>query len=85
MKGEPSTFELEKEDLAELSISRIRSADVDRDGNVYIISNSQIFKFNNEGNFIQTIGQEGKGPGEIHHGGGLRLIDDQNISLYDVG
>jgi len=91
--GEPPSFELEeevtvdteREDLAELGISRIRSADVDRDGNVYFISNAQIFKFDSQGNFIQTIGQEGKGPGEIHRGGGLRITDDQKISLYDAG
>jgi hypothetical protein len=91
--GESTSFELEKEvtvdtereDLAELGISRIRSADVDKDGNVYFISNAQIFKFDSQGNFIQTIGQEGKGPGEIHRGGGLRITDDQNIVLYDAG
>jgi hypothetical protein len=93
IRGEPSTFELEKEvtvdterdDLAELGISRIRSADVDRDGNVYFISNAQIFKFDSQGNFVQTIGQEGKGPGEIHRAGGLRITVDQNIVLYDAG
>jgi len=45
MKGEPSSFELQKEvtidtegkDLAELGISRIRDVNVDRDGNVYFI------------------------------------------------
>ena len=93
VRGEPTSFELEKEvtvdterdNLAELGISQIRSADVDRDGNVYFISNSQIFKFDSQGNFIQTIGQGGKGPGEIHRGGGLRITDDQKISLYDAG
>lgn len=91
--GKPTSFELEeeitvdteREDLAELGISWIRSADVDRDGNVYFISNAQIFQFDSQGNFIQTIGQEGKGPGEIHRGGGLRITDDQKISLYDAG
>jgi hypothetical protein len=93
IRGELSTFELEKEvtvdtereDLAELGISRIRSADVDRDGNVYFISNAQIFKFDSQGSFIQTIGQEGKGPGEIHRAGELRLTVDQKISIYDAG
>jgi hypothetical protein len=93
MKRGSSTFEMDKEvtvntereDLAGLGISRIRSADVDRDGNVYFISNAQIFKFDSQGKFIQIIGQEGKGPGEIHRGGGLRITDDQKISLYDAG
>jgi hypothetical protein len=91
--GGPTSFELEKEvtvdtereNLAELGISRIRSADVDRDGNAYFISNAQIFQFDSQGNFIQTIGQEGKGPGEIHRAGGLRITVDQNIVLYDAG
>lgn len=93
VKGEPSTFELEKEitidteaeDLAELGISRIRSVDADRDGNVYFLSNSRIFKFDSHGNFIQAIGQKGKGPGEIERPGGLRITDDQEISIYDRG
>jgi hypothetical protein len=93
IRGEPSSFELEeeitvdteREDLAILGISQIRSVDMDRDGNVYFISNSQIFKFDSQGNFIQTIGQEGKGPGEIHRAGELRLTVDQKISIYDAG
>jgi len=93
MKGEPSSFELQKEvtidtegkDLAELGISRIRDVNVDRDGNVYFISNAKVFEFDSRGRFIRTIGREGKGPGEIQRATGLRIMDDQKISLYDAG
>ena len=78
IKGEPSAFTLEEEfsidteddKIAELGLTDIGgSFDVDSSGNVYIInpkgSESIIFKFDRNGNFIRSFSRRGQGPGEL--------------------
>lgn len=78
IKGEPSAFTLEEEfsidteddKIAELGLTDIGgSFDVDSSGNVYIInpkgSESVIFKFDRNGNFIRSFSRRGQGPGEL--------------------
>lgn len=93
IKGEPTTFSLEeefvidteREDLAELGIGSIEEGDVDAEGNIYFATREQIFKFDNEGNFIQTISQKGQGPGEFQRIRGLRITNSGELSFYDSG
>ena len=78
IKGEPSTFTLEQEFsidteddmIAELGLTDIGgSFDVDSNGNLYIVnpkgSESIIFKFDKNGNFIRSFSRRGQGPGEL--------------------
>ncbi len=93
IKGEPITFSLEeellidteKEDLAGLGIGGIEEGDVDAEGNIYLASREQIFKFDNEGSFVQTIGQIGQGPGEFQRIRGVRITNSGELSFYDSG
>lgn len=93
IKGEPTTFSIEEEsvidteseDLAELGIGSIDGGDVDAESNIYFASNEQLFKFDKRGNFIQTIGQKGQGPGEYQSISGLRILNSGEISFYDFG
>jgi hypothetical protein len=78
IKGEPSTFSLEKEfvidterdDIVELGLADIgHYFIVDSEGNIYLISpknrENAIFKFDSNGNFITSCGRRGRGPGEL--------------------
>ncbi|MFC1564481.1 NHL repeat-containing protein [candidate division KSB1 bacterium] len=44
-----------------------RDLEVDNEGNIYILDsrNNRIQKFDNEGEYIETIGRKGEGPGEF--------------------
>ena len=92
IKGEPSTFTLEeeltidteREDWADLGIGSIYEYDIDSEGNIYFASSEQLYKFDNEGNFIQTIGQKGQGPGEYQNVHALRITGSEEISVYDA-
>jgi len=61
IKGEPTTFTLEeeftidseREDLAELGIGTINTWDVNSDGDIYLVSRGQIFKFDKKGKLCQ--------------------------------
>jgi hypothetical protein len=89
IKGEPRTFSLEEElaidteDLPELGISSIDEMDVDAKGNIYFISSGQVYEFDRNGDFVQTIGRKGQGPGEFQRANGLRITDSCEISFYD--
>ncbi len=92
LKGEISTFRLEeefvidteKEDLAELGIGGIDEYNIDSEGSIYFASRGQIFKFDNKGNFVQTIGQKGQGPGEYQRADTLRITSSAEISVFDA-
>lgn len=93
IKGELSSFTLEEEmildferdDLAELGIGRIRGYDIDSKGNIYFLSELQIFKFDPTGSFIKKFGQKGQGPGEYTRPGRGRVLDSGELVLYDGG
>jgi hypothetical protein len=90
-KGEPSTFILdeeftvdtEAEDLAGLGIKGIDELDVDLEGNIYLSTGEQIFKFDKTGKYTHTIGRRGQGPGEYQSAFGLRITDSGQLSFYD--
>jgi hypothetical protein len=91
IKGQPSTFTLEegffidfeREDLANLGIGEIWGFDVDSKGNVYCLTESQIFKFDNSGHFIRKFGQKGQGPGEFIYPEEWWITENDEFALYD--
>ena len=93
IKGQPSSFNLQEEftidfemdDLAEIGIGTVRGFDIDSKGNIYCLSEPQIFKFNRKGNFEKKFGKKGQGPGEFTYPGNGRITDSDEIVLYDGG
>jgi outer membrane protein assembly factor BamB len=78
IKGEPTTFSIQKEfaidtendKIAELGLTDIGYYfDVDSQGNIYLAgyenTEGMIFKFDREGNFVHSFGRKGQGPGEL--------------------
>jgi len=62
---------------------RVRGIEVDKDENIYVVDygNYRIQKFDKSGNYIQSFGRWGQGPGEFQHN--LRLdIDEQSGNLH---
>ncbi len=58
---------------------------VDGDGNMYVLDsgNNRIQKFDGDGNFLQTIGKEGQGPGEFEDPSALFLAGDGTFYVTD--
>jgi hypothetical protein len=78
IKGEPTTFALEREfsidteneKIAELGLTEIGvHFDVDSEGNIFLNSyknpESMIFRFDRNGNFVHSFAHKGQGPGEL--------------------
>ena len=59
----------------------------DEDGNIYINDwdRKRIQKFEPNGNYILTIGRQGRGPGEFVNAWVPRFDEDGNIYVYDMG
>jgi len=85
-------FELEedlsigKEDDENFLFYKIADIQVDKDGNIYVVDfgNNRIQQFDFKGNYLQTIGREGEGPGEFL--GPVRILFDKktgNIYVRD--
>jgi hypothetical protein len=94
-KGEPSTFDLEpvlaidleREDLAEAGLGQPGEFDVDGEGNIYIVAFKNkrdfIYRFNEEGEFLDSFGSFGQGPGELEWPFLNRVFADGRIALTD--
>lgn len=82
-------FELEedlsigKEDDNNYMFFRVRGIAVDKEENIYVtdIGNYRIQKFDKNGNFLQSIGRKGQGPGEFQWVMRLK-IDDLSGDLH---
>lgn len=74
-----------KEDDKNFRFFKWISLDVDREGNIYVLDRGsfRIQKFNKEGDFIQTIGREGQGPGEFSEPTFISLDEKENIYVKD--
>jgi len=59
----------------------------DKEGNIYILDggNHRIQKFDKEGNYLLTIGQKGKGPGEMEMPLFFNINGESHIYLVDMG
>jgi hypothetical protein len=85
-------FELEEdlsigtEDDENYRFYRVRDIEVDIQGSIYVVdmSNYRIQKFNRNGNYIQTIGRQGQGPGEFELPTKIRINETTgNIYVKD--
>ena len=87
------TFDLE-EDLSigneedeNYAFYRIGMPIVDSEGNIFVLDsgNFRIQKFDKMGNYVQSIGREGQGPGEFERPSTLYLDSENNIYVWDMG
>jgi hypothetical protein len=98
LKSEPSHLNLEKifildfesADIAKIGIWNISGFDIDSKGNIYIwsyksSSGYSIFKFGPDGRYMSSIGRRGQGPGEIVTPVYLRISEQDEILVSDVG
>jgi hypothetical protein len=93
--SEPVYGEISVELEEELSIGREddenylfydpRNISVDEQRNIYILErgNHRIQKFDKDGNYLQTIGKKGQGPGEFERPYSLVLDKNNNIYVSD--
>jgi len=94
--GETSTFNLEEIftiDTEYLSIARtgladISCFDVDSKGNIYFLEflpreGDNIFKFDENGRFVNSFGRKGQGPGEVQNPFHLEIDNQDNIVVTD--
>ncbi len=74
-----------KEDDENFRFFKWISLDVDREGNIYVMDRGsfRIQKFNKEGEYVQTIGREGQGPGEFGKPNFITLDEKGNIYVKD--
>jgi hypothetical protein len=65
----------------------IRTLDVDRDGNIYVLDEqaADIKIFDGDGMYLRTIGQKGQGPGEFGFPIAVLFTPDQEILVHDMG
>jgi len=61
------------------------SIEVDSDGNIFVLDrgNFRIQKFDKDGNYLQTIGRKGQGPGEFERPYMIYLDSEENIFVQD--
>ncbi|MDH5385377.1 MAG: 6-bladed beta-propeller [Candidatus Aminicenantes bacterium] len=96
VKGEPSTFHIEKEfvidtemdEIASLGLTDMGAFDVDSKGNIYLVnlksSENIIFKFDRDGNFVRSFCRKGQGPGELQMTAYLRINSQDEIMITEL-
>jgi hypothetical protein len=81
-------IDLEKETPLISGMDRISSFAVDTEGNVYFYQQSSeenfIFKFNEKGNYAESFGRKGQGPGELQFITSLYINKKNEISVLDI-
>ncbi|MDZ7757394.1 6-bladed beta-propeller [Rhodohalobacter sp.] len=68
-----------------LTFSELGRTVVSDDGIIYSVDpwQSIIYKFDNQGNLLNTLGGEGRGPGEFQSIYGMAILDDGKLFAYD--
>jgi hypothetical protein len=69
---EEFTIDTERDKIAEIGLTDINGFDIDSEGNFYFFQEREydenlIYKFDKTGNFVNTFGKRGQGPGEIQY------------------
>jgi len=82
------TIDTERDDLAEVGLTDIRSFDVDSKGNIYFFQRREsdrnvIIKFDKKGNFSKMFGKRGQGPGEIQFPVFLYITENDELPIQD--
>jgi len=64
---------------------KVRDVEIDTKKNIYILDagNRRIQKFNDSGEYIKTIGQEGQGPGEFENPIDIYIDEENNLFVLD--
>ena len=95
IKGQPSTFSLEKvfsidterTDLAEAGMGSAGEWDADDEGNVYIVGFKNewnfIYRFDSSGRLLGSFGRRGQGPGELQWPFLSGIVSAGRIALTD--
>jgi hypothetical protein len=75
-----------REDDPNYSFSRVRDLAVDGDGRIYVLDggNARVQVFNEDGAFLQTLGEPGEEPGQLAQPSNLAVVGDR-IVINDVG
>lgn len=78
-------IDLERDDLAGLGISEITGFDINSKGNIYVGSyrrlDNFIFKFDENGKYVNSFCHKGQGPGELQELINLRINEQDEILL----
>ncbi len=77
------TIDFERNDLAELGIAEVIRFAADSEGNLYCLTESEIFKFDADGNFLLKFGTRGEGPGEFSYAEICWVNDFDEFILLD--
>jgi hypothetical protein len=83
LKEDLSIGDEEDENLAFYNMVRVET---DSEGNIYVLDreNCRIQKFDKDGNYLQTIGRKGQGPGEFERPYRISFDSQQNIYVHEV-
>lgn len=95
IKGEPSTFtleeefmiDLERDDLAEIGLTKIHDFAVDSIGNIYFSGShgkeNLIFKFDASGNYLKSFCPRGQGPEELPSAPMMMFTEEDKLVAYN--
>lgn len=96
ISGEPTALDLEEEftidteknEIAEVGLTDIRSFDVDSKGDIYFFQEYEngenlVYKFDDKGDFVTTFGKRGQGPNEIEIPIFMFINDKDEILIKD--
>lgn len=66
------------------NLLQIGSFMVDTNSQIFVSNGNNIVMFNSKGEYVETLGRKGRGPGEFSNMGGLKpKIDSNKIYAYD--
>lgn len=80
---ESFSIDFERNDLAELGIAEVIGVAADSKSNAYVMTESEVFKFDSAGNFLLKFGARGEGPGEFSYAGICWVDDSDRFVLLD--
>lgn len=73
----------ESEENLDQSFFSIRSVDVDKSGNIYMLDKRKVLKFTESGKLLWTLDKKGQGPGEFQRTVDLALSNDGKLFVAD--
>lgn len=80
-------IDLEEESLAKAGIAEVGGFGVDGDGNIFFwnfeSTEKFVFKFNKNGEYVESFGHFGQGPGEMEHVNHFRINEQNEIIVSD--
>jgi len=83
-------IDTEKDEIENLGISDIQGFEVNSEEEIFILKTRKgegdfIFKFNRNGEFVESFGPQGEGPGEFQNPYHIALDNEDNIVIIDSG